>query len=113
MSFKIGQEVVCINDEFPAHVYAIYDKLVEKGKTYIVRDVVDGVVPIAVDPKTKGSFPIFHGPKMDTLYLDGVINKIDPVSRKEPGFAAFRFAPLNTEEEKVKESVRNYEPITA
>lgn len=104
--FKIGQDVVCIDDRFPAHIHAIYENLVKEGEVYTIREIDDGVVPIAVDPATKGSFPIFHGLRVQVLRFDKVINKIDPVSKKEPGFASFRFAPLKTDEEEVEETIK-------
>jgi hypothetical protein len=108
MSFKIGQDVVCVNSDFPPHIIAIYDMLVEKDEVYTIRGIEDGVIPTHVDEKTKGQYPKFHGPKTQILYLDKVINKINPVSKKEPGFISARFVPLKTEEEseEIEESIK-------
>ena len=100
MSFKVGQDVVCINADFPNHIIAIYDMLVEKDEVYTIRGIGEGVVPTHVDESTKGQYPKFFGPKTQILYLEKVINKINPVSKKEPGFASLRFVPLKSEEEK-------------
>lgn len=106
-NFKIGQDVVCINADFPNHIIAIYDNLVEKDKTYTIREIDVGVLPLAVNEANKGKeFPVFHGPKSLVLYLEGVYNKVGPVSKKEPGFASFRFAPLKEETEEVKEVIK-------
>ncbi len=110
MSFKVGQDVVCINADFPNHVIAIYDNLVEKDKIYTIREIDVGVVPVAVDESTKGKFPAFYGPKTQIIYLEGVYNKVGPVSKKEPGFASFRFAPLKEEKEEIKEVIQVKQP---
>ena len=110
--FKIGQEVVCVNDDFSTVTLALYEKLPVKNSIYTIRDIVEGCLPTSVRESTKGSNPIFDGVRVETLYLEGLINKIDPISKKEKGFLSNRFVPLNPpEEEKVKERVEIKEPI--
>jgi hypothetical protein len=109
MSFKIGQDVVCINAEFSQAAYAMYDNLVEKGVTYTVRDIDIGCTMDAVNKNTKGDNPEFLGHRTQILYLEKVYNKINPRSKKEPGFQAVRFAPLNTNEE--SEEIKIKQPV--
>ena len=112
--FKPGQDVVCINAEFDNWAIALYENLPEKGKVYTIRDVIDQACePVGVTERSKGKFPEFVGRKIQAITLEGLINKVHPITRIEKAFASHRFAPLIKEEEEVKEvvSIKPRQPI--
>ncbi len=81
-----GQKVVCINDDFPDFVRAIYAQLPVKGTTYTVREVFLGREKVVRggDSATVG------------LLLQELVNPPDPfhAGKEELGFSSERFAPL-------------------
>lgn len=81
-----GQKVVCINDDFPAIVKAIYKALPVKGRTYTIREVFLGREKVlkSGDSATVG------------LLLAELVNPPDPLHKgqQELGFNSERFAPL-------------------
>ncbi len=114
--FIEGQKVVCIDDKFPNWAVAIYDNLPDKDKTYTVRQVMIGCNPVGVDPNSKGlSHPKFIGKAEVTILLVEITNKTHEVSKREPGFVAERFRPLEeiSEEEimKTKDVITNPKKI--
>lgn len=90
-----GQKVVCINDQFPAIVRAIYKQLPVKGDTYTIREVFLGREKVvkAGDSATVG------------LLLVELVNPPDPLHRgqQELGFNSERFAPLEELPDEVAE----------
>ncbi len=40
--FEISEKVVCVNDLFPPEVHILYTSLPEKGKVYVIRDILPG-----------------------------------------------------------------------
>ena len=82
-----GQKVICINDTFPPHVYALYKQLPKKGDTYTVREVFLGREKVV-----KGGESATVG-----LLLEELKNPPDPFhqGKQELGFSSERFAPLD------------------
>lgn len=106
--YKKGDKIVCINDEFPAWAKATYRDLPEKGKVYVCRDIVPGVVPTETVKDQTGHNPLnFKGFQFASTYLEEIINTVHPVSKQEMGFAAIRFTKLDPvkTEENVKEQI--------
>lgn len=103
--FKIGQQVVCINDDFEPWVYDLYRSLPKKGKIYTVRAFGVGrsnpKFEINDDAEIK-----MTGAEFDLLLLlKELLNPDDPHSsaKQELGFRAERFAPLQEETEEEEE----------
>lgn len=87
--FQVGQEVVCIDDEFPELIHKIYESLPEEGKTYTVRAVY--VARGKVASKNPGSSDGEIG-----VLLNELKNPQDPMhmGQGELGFNAMRFASM-------------------
>lgn len=92
----VGQKVVCINDTFPPEVAQFYVALPQKGKVYVIRNVLVGV-------NINGNVGEV------CLYLIGLHN---PKSAAPPfperGFNSERFAPL--EELQQRNTDSEFEP---
>lgn len=84
MSFRIGDKVVCVDDDFTEskHFKAIPSRWPKKGVIYYVRHV-DYISPRPPWPEGWG------------IWLVGIIGDIHPVSGIEVGFSASRFRLLS------------------
>ena len=108
---KQGQQVICIDDNFPAWARAMYDNLPVKDVTYTIRDVMIGCNPIGVVKQDISLEPNkFIGIAEVTLLLVEITNKKNEVLKQEMGFKSDRFRPL--EEIETKESKVVSKPIT-
>lgn len=104
--FEQGEKVVCIDDRFHPEISFLYTALPEKGKTYTVRECEMGRAKWVSAQKGWDSVD------MKVLLVE-LVNPLDPSTSKgcpsELGFAARRFAPLDSltehEEEKFRELV--------
>lgn len=88
--FTKGQYVVCINDDFPPEIVAVYHRLPVKDEVYTIRAVYVGCGKY-VSGKLGGSDGEI-GVLLQELDNSGVkrTNRYD----NEPGFNAERFVPL-------------------
>jgi hypothetical protein len=98
--FTNGQRVVCINDDFPDVVRAIYRQLPVKDRTYTVRAVGVGRGQLA--PKSAG------GSDGEIIVYLKELHNPDPEARfskggLELGFNSERFAPLEELPDEVAE----------
>lgn len=100
--FIEGQQVVCINDEFPEWAHRRYDELPQKDTVYTVRAIRPGITdtgkktPFLAGDKQRGQEDI------SILVFELVNPEYGPEGRKqEAGFKIDRFVPLEelTEEE--------------
>ena len=93
--FTQGQQVVCINDQFPMWVHKLYTDLPREGVTYRVREVFVG--------RKKWS----GGEGEIGVLLHELHNPPDPrhKDKQELGFDATRFAPLRATDEEIEEEV--------
>ena len=103
-----GQRVLCVDDQFTAHVRQVYQNLPKKGVTYTIRAVYLGRGQLA--PATPGESDGEVG-----LLLEEVRNQ-DAEARFsrggfEPGFASIRFAELEEHAEVVENSVDVAVPV--
>jgi hypothetical protein len=103
--FDIGEKVVCVDDRFHPEIAFLYTALPVKGTTYTVRDCEMGRAKWVSVQKGWDSVD------MKVLLVE-LSNPLDPSTLKgcpsELGFAARRFAPLQSvpdEEEESKEWV--------
>jgi len=87
--FEIGDDVVCIDDQFPAEVMALYNELPVLNTVYKVRDIDIG--RLEVKPAGDGG----HKSASFKVLLEGVNNPHDPSLKQgfagELGFASHRF----------------------
>jgi hypothetical protein len=80
MSFKVGQEVVCVNDSFDTsdpNFYRVFTQLPKKGITYTIREY--DAPSIKLEEVQNSEVPMDMG---------GI------TMTEEPGFNQNRFAPL-------------------
>lgn len=91
--FDIGEKVVCVDDRFHPEIAFLYTALPVKGKTYTVRDCEPGRAKWVSAQKGWDSVD------MKVLLVE-LTNPLDPSTLKgcpsELGFAARRFAPLQS-----------------
>ena len=96
--FEQGEKVVCIDDRFHPEIAYLYTALPEKGTTYTVRECEPGRAKWVSAQKGWDSVD------MKVLLVE-LVNPMDPSTAmgcpSELGFAARRFAPL--------ESIRDHE----
>ena len=99
--FEQGEKVVCIDDRFHPEIAFLYTALPEKGKTYTVRECEPG------RGKWMSAQKGWDSVDMKVLLVE-LVNPVDPSTTmgcpSELGFAARRFAPLesNTHEEEAE-----------
>lgn len=104
--FEVGEKVVCVDDRFHPEIAFLYTALPEKGKVYTVRECEPGRSKWMSEQKGWDSVDM-------KVLLSELLNPVDPSTLKgcpsELGFAARRFAPLdsleNLESEEVEELV--------
>ena len=104
--FEQGEKVVCVDDRFHPEISFLYTALPEKGKTYTVRECEMGRAKWVSSQKGWDSVDM-------KVLLAELLNPLDPSTSKgcpsELGFAARRFAPLDSlteyEEEQIMELV--------
>ena len=89
--FMPGQKVACVDDNFPLGIEKLYKALPKKDEIYTVRDLVPGVSLSNSEGET-------------AIYLVELINPANSHGI-EYGFNAERFAPLNTVEDELEESM--------
>ena len=89
--FMPGQKVACVDDNFPLGIEKLYKALPKKDEIYTVRDLVPGVSLNNSEGET-------------AIYLVELVNPSNSHGI-EYGFNAERFAPLNTVEDELEESV--------
>lgn len=89
--FMPGQKVACVDDNFPLGIEKLYKALPRKDEIYTVRDLVPGVSLSNSEGET-------------AIYLVELVNPSNSHGI-EYGFNAERFAPLNTVEDELEESV--------
>ncbi len=96
--FSKGQKVVCVNDEFPELVRALYSQLPRKGAVYTVRAVYIGRGGLVRAAGGGGASDGEIG-----VLLEELVNPRDPTLKKglngELGFNSERFAPLQYDED--------------
>ena len=104
--FQKGQKVVCINDEFPALAYEMYDRLPKRDSVYTIRAIYIG----------RGNLTRAESGKRDGeigVLLEEIRNPADPALKQglngELGFNSERFAPLhyNTEDAERTEALED------
>jgi len=91
--FAPGQKVVCIDDDFSNLPHALllrYSDLPLKGVVYVIRDLVPGVSIGGDEGET-------------VVYLVGIINEPNKHGI-EPGYNAERFAPLQSDFDRLEEN---------
>lgn len=99
--FEQGEKVVCVDDRFHPEIAFLYTALPEKGKTYTVRECEPGRA------KWMSAQKGWDSVDMKVLLVE-LLNPVDPSTTmgcpSELGFAARRFAPLesNTREEEAE-----------
>ena len=105
MEFEKGQKIVCINDsDWPAWARATYKDFPVKGQTYTVRDVEPGIMPITPLKDPTGKNPLsFTGHRHPAVFLEEIVNEVHAVSKREMGYAAARFAPMEPLKDKTSE----------
>lgn len=89
--FTPGQKVACVDDRFPLGIEKLYSALPKKDETYTVRDLVPGVSLSNTEGET-------------AIYLVELVNPANSHGI-EYGFNAERFAPLETDDETLEESL--------
>ena len=94
--FEPGQQVVCVDDKFPAGINDIFNALPRKGLSYIVRDIVPGQ-----DWKCRGTCAVLLRELENKPNAHGI----------EPGFAVHRFRELTPEEEREQENAAIGMPV--
>ena len=87
--FTTGQKVACVDDNFAMGIEKIYKALPKKDSIYTVRDVLPGVSP----QNTEGEVAVYLVELVNPANSHGI----------EYGFNAERFAPLQTDEDKLEE----------
>jgi hypothetical protein len=92
-NFKIGDKVVCINDDFSLaqkeYAYTEFMKFPEMMKIYTIRDL-----------------------PLESCYLEEIVNpKLSYYNLQEPGFYRWRFVKLDHKTEK-SAAVNNNEALT-
>jgi hypothetical protein len=91
--FEPGEKVVCIDDRFHPEIAFLYTALPEKGVTYTVRECEPGRAKWVSAQKGWDSVD------MKVLLVE-LTNPVDPSTSQgcpsELGFAARRFAPLES-----------------
>jgi hypothetical protein len=94
--FSKGQQVVCINDEFPPLAFEMYERLPKKDSVYTIRAIYIG----------RGNFTRAESGKKDGeigVLLEEIRNPADPALKAglngELGFNSERFAPLHYNED--------------
>ena len=97
--FEQGEKVVCVDDRFHPEIAYLYMALPEKGEIYTIRECEVGRA------KWMSAQKGWDSVEMKVLLVE-LVNPVDPSTLKgcpsELGFAARRFAPLEsieTEEE--------------
>ena len=104
---KVGQQVVCINDDFAPWVFDLYKNLPKKDATYTIREIRLGrSSPTFKVDEDSCDLKIVGAKFDDLLLLEELTNPNDPHSSvpQELGFKGERFAPLlgsSQEEEEV------------
>ncbi len=109
--FDIGEKVVCIDDRFHPEIAFMYTDLPVKGSTYTVRECEMGRAQWVSAQKGWDSVD------MKVLLVE-LTNPLDPSTLKgcpsELGFAARRFAPLDSlhdhDEEAVEKEIGDLVP---
>lgn len=105
--FDIGEKVVCVDDRFHPEISFLYTALPVKGKTYTVRDCEPGRAKWVSAQKGWDSVD------MKVLLVE-LTNPLDPSTLKgcpsELGFAARRFAPLESLHDQEEEEYKEWEP---
>lgn len=91
--FKNGNRMVCIDDVWPVWVKMFYTQLPKKGSIYTLRDFDMGCNPNTASENSDKSL-LLSGSKEYTVWVHECVNPIHPISKKEPGFSAKRFAPI-------------------
>ena len=89
--FAPGQKVACVDDQFPLGIEKLYTALPKKDTIYTVRDLVPGVSLTNTEGET-------------ALYLVELVNSANRHG-VEYGFNAERFAPLETSEDELEETL--------
>lgn len=92
--FKVGQKVVCINDEIKAPLEIhnkFFSKWIKKDQVYTVR---------ACTETPMGWGILLEEIRNPAVYIEAYFGKA------EPRFATTRFAPLQTNEEFVAEVIK-------
>lgn len=109
----IKSKVVCIDDEnWPAWAKAVMTDFPVKGKTYVVRQIQQGVLGEELIKDTTGKNPLqFKGRVIPVVLLEEIKNPVHPVSKQEMGYSILRFAEIPEQpKEKVKEKIKNPGP---
>lgn len=109
------QQVVCVDDVFPAWVHQIYTALPVKGVTYTVRSMSPGrgKLYVEADGKLVKNGGSDAQPEVHML-LEELVNPPDPFCNTgELGFRAERFAPLETTEEEAEASAADAPALAA
>lgn len=92
--FEPGEKVVCINDDFPALVRRIYQRLPVKDEVYTVRECSLGRL------KSGSPDPGISYRVLLVELVNGPDPYMNPNQAEELGFRSDRFAPvINVEEE--------------
>lgn len=100
---EVGQQVICVDDDFPTPLAKHYVNLPIKGKTYTIRAVFVG---------GRLMHPIGGAADSEIgLLLNELVNGMDPRNKyhQELGFNSERFRPLlhmDTDSENEEELVR-------
>lgn len=100
MSFKVGQKVVCVNDDFTEHkkndpnFHVGLQNLPKEGVTYTVR-TSEGPA-IRLDELVNPVIPINLGDRQSPLWIED-----------EPAFHMSRFAPLLDNRDQLTDSLLN------
>jgi hypothetical protein len=99
--FKVGQRVVCINDQFEPWVYDLYRSLPRKDKVYTIRAIGAGRSNPKFDIDDEAQLRLTSADFDFLVLLKELLNGEDPHSsaKQELGFRAERFAPLLSEEQ--------------
>jgi hypothetical protein len=94
--FSVGDEVVCIDDKFPAAVRALYRRLPKEGETYTIRAVYLGRSKMV--SKTPGESDGEVGVLLTEIRNDDMPVKLNK-NGQEDGFAGWRFRKLHEAED--------------
>lgn len=105
--FEPGEKVVCVDDRFHPEIACLFTALPEKGVTYTVRECEPGRARWVSAQKGWDSV------EMKVLLVE-LVNPLDPSTAKgcpsELGFAARRFAPLETTTREEKSEIEELIP---
>jgi hypothetical protein len=105
--FEQGEKVVCVDDRFHPEIACLFTALPEKGQIYTVRECEPGRAKWVSAQKGWDSV------EMKVLLVE-LTNPVDPSTLKgcpsELGFAARRFAPLETIEEEEESEIEELIP---